>query len=237
MKAPDYISKHPFDPGCGGKTMKTRLALAILFLVPFAVCADEPAAPNLTPDAAVRKLEEGNKRFILDQSAPRPTFKALREFTAKGQKPFAAILTCADSRVGPETVFNQQIGDLFVCRVAGNISTEENVGSIEYAVEHLGVGLIVIMGHTECGAVKAALSKQKIEGPLGKLIDQVQVGEVPADKSALSVAVRNNVEAGITRLRKTSPTLNEIARQGRIVIVGAVYSLETGQVEWLPKKK
>jgi carbonic anhydrase len=217
--------------------MKTRVALAILLLVPFAVRADEPAASNLAPDAAIRKLEEGNKRFILDQSAPRPTFKAQREATAKGQKPFAAILTCADSRVPPETIFNQQIGDLFVCRVAGNVSTEENVGSIEFGVQSLGAGLIVIMGHTECGAVKAALSKQKIDGALGKLIGEVQVGEVPADKSALSVATRNNVEAGIARLRKTSPTLNELARQERIRIVGAVYSLETGQVEWLPAKK
>ena len=217
--------------------MKTRYALAMLALVPFAVRADDPAAPNLAPDAAIRKLQDGNKRFLLDQPSNRPTYKAQREMTAKGQKPFAAILTCADSRVAPETVFNQQIGDLFVCRVAGNISTEENVGSIEYAVEHLGVGLIVIMGHTECGAVKAALSKQKIDGALGKLIDQVQPGDVPADKSALSVGIRNNVEAGVARLRKTSSALNELARQGRIQVVGAIYSLETGQVEWLPAKK
>jgi carbonic anhydrase len=217
--------------------MKTRLALAILFLVPFVARADEPTAPNLAPDAAIRKLQDGNKRFILDQPANRPTFKTQREATAKGQKPFAAILTCADSRVAPELVFNQQIGDLFVCRVAGNISTEENVGSMEFAVEHLGVGLIVIMGHTECGAVKAALSKQKIEGPLGKLVSEIQVGDVPADKSALSVGIRNNVQAGIDRLLKTSPNLNEIVRQGRIRVVGAVYSLETGQVEWLPAKK
>ena len=217
--------------------MKTRLAFAILLLVPFVVRADEPAAPNLAPGAALQKLLEGNKRFLVDQSAPRPTFKALREKTAKGQKPFAAILTCADSRVAPETVFNQQIGDLFVCRVAGNISTEENVGSIEYGVEHLGVGLIVVMGHSECGAVEAALSKAKFEGPLGKLLSQVHVGDVPADKSALSVAVRNNVEAGVTRLRKSSPSLNELARQERIRIVGAVYSLATGEVDWLPAKK
>ncbi|HEX3314452.1 MAG TPA: carbonic anhydrase, partial [Gemmataceae bacterium] len=170
-------------------------------------------------------------------SANRPTYQALREKTAKGQKPIAAILTCADSRVPPETIFNQQIGDLFVCRVAGNVSSEENVGSIEYAIEHLGVGLIVIMGHTECGAVKAALSKQKIEGALGKLIAEVQVGDVPNDKTALSVAIRNNVDAAVTRLRKSSPNLNEMARQGRIRIVGAVYSLESGQVEWLPAKK
>ena len=80
--------------------MKTRLALAFLFLVPFALRADEPAVPNLAPDAAIRNLQDGNKRFILDQSAVRPTYKALREKTAKGQKPIAAILTCADSRVG-----------------------------------------------------------------------------------------------------------------------------------------
>jgi carbonic anhydrase len=217
--------------------MKTRLFIAILLVLPFAARADEPAAPNLAPAAAIDRLKDGNKHFVNDLTSSRMTFKALREKTAKGQKPFAAILTCADSRVGPETIFNQQIGDLFVCRVAGNVSTEENVGSIEYAVEHLGVGLIVIMGHTECGAVDAALAKKKIDGPLGKLIAEIQVGEVPADKAAARLAAtRNNVEAGLTRLRKTSATLDEIARQGRIAIVGAVYSLETGEVEWLPKK-
>ena len=93
------------------------------------------------------------------------------------------------------------------------------------------------MGHSECGAVKAALSKQKIPGALGKLIDQVQIGEVPSDKSALSVAIRNNVDLAIVQFRKVSPNLNEMIRQDRIRLVGAVYSLETGQVEWLPAKK
>ena len=127
-----------------------------------------------------------------------------------------------------------------MCRVAGNVSSTENVGSIEYGVEHLGVGLIVVMGHTECGAVKAALSKQKIEGALGKLIEEVKVGDVPADKSAaLTIGIKNNVNAAVEQMLKASPTIKEMVRQERIRIVGAVYSLETGQVEWLapPAKK
>jgi carbonic anhydrase len=215
--------------------MKIRLCLALLLVAPLTLRGDEPTAPNLAPAAAIQRLQEGNKRFVTDQSANRPTFQALRAKTAKGQQPIAAFLTCADSRVAPETVFNQQIGDLFVCRVAGNVSSVENVASTEYAVEHLGVGLIVVMGHTECGAVKAALSKQKFEGALGKLIEEVKVGDVPADKTAaLTAGIRNNVNAAVEQMMKASPTIKEMVRQERIRIVGAVYSLESGQVEWLP---
>jgi carbonic anhydrase len=205
--------------------------------------ADEPNIEKVLPEVALKRLQDGNARFVADQLPPRDPFPMQRAKTAAGQHPFAVILTCADSRVAPELIFNQQLGDIFVVRVAGNVSTPDMLGSMEYAVEHLGPTLIVVLGHTSCGAVKAALSGDKLEGNLESLIKRVDVGkDLPKDKAAaLDPAIKNNVLHQAQLLSKDSSVLKEFAATQRIRIVSGVYSLQSGKVEWLetsaPKSK
>jgi len=130
----------------------------------------------------LEQLKKGNERFVADRLAAKDLGADRRRELAKGQHPFAIVLTCADSRVAPEFIFNQGLGDLFVLRVAGNIADPFVLGSMEYAVEHLHVPLIVILGHTKCGAVDAALAENKPHGNLGKLIEQVYPGKDPRRK-------------------------------------------------------
>src|SRR5207248_7711581 len=150
---------------------------------------------------------------------------------AKGQHPFAVVLTCADSRVAPELVFDQGLGDLFVLRVAGNITDPFTLGSIEYAVEHVHTPLIVVLGHENCGAVAAALTKVEFPGNLGTLIKEVHVGkDLPMERSAaLPVAVKNNVLFHAAQLTKRSGLLKEEAAHKKVSIVGGVYRLASGK--------
>jgi carbonic anhydrase len=177
--------------------MKTRLTfLESIGLVLLACCA--PALPAqeaaITPAAALERLKEGNKRFAADRLADKDLGSARRRALAKGQRPFAVVLGCADSRVAPELIFDQGLGDVFVLRVAGNVTDAALVGSIEYAVEEVKVPLIVVLGHEECGAVKAALAGKPLPGDLGELIRRVDVGKPPpaAGADALPAAVWAN---------------------------------------------
>jgi carbonic anhydrase len=200
-----------------------------------ALLADEPKLEKVAPEVALKRLQEGNARFVADQLLPRDPYLVQRAKTADSQHPFAVILTCADSRVGPELVFNQQLGDIFVVRVAGNVTSPEILGSIEYAVEHLGPTLVVVLGHSSCGAVKAALSGDKLEGNLDALIKRVDVGkDLPKEKAAaLDAAIKTNVLHQTQQLTKDSSVLKEFAATQRIRIVGGVYSLQSGKVEWV----
>jgi carbonic anhydrase len=209
------------------------LAAALLVLVP--VWANTPKTGGVPADEALARLKAGNARFVADQLAPRATFPDQRSRLAKGQKPFAVIVTCADSRVAPELVFNQQLGELFVIRVAGNVADPVVLGSIEYAVEHLGCKLVVIMGHTKCGAVKAVVEKEHAEGNLLALVKQIDAGkDLPKDKeAAVDAGVRNNVQFQVQQMSKKSSVIRDYAKSERIALQGAVYSLETGTVEWV----
>jgi carbonic anhydrase len=200
-----------------------------------ALFADEPKVEKVPADVALKRLQDGNARFVADQALPRDPYPLQRAKTATSQHPLAVILTCADSRVGPELIFNQQIGDIFVVRVAGNVTSPEVLGSIEYAVEHLGPTLVVVLGHSSCGAVKAALSGDKLEGNLEALVKRVDVGkDLPQDKgAALDAAIKTNVLQQAQRLTKESSVLKEFAATQRIRIVGGVYSLQSGKVEWV----
>src|SRR5439155_16101250 len=129
-----------------------------------------------SPAAAWQKLKEGNARFVSDRLAARQIGEERRARLAKGQQPFAVVLSCADSRVVPELLFDQGLGDVFVVRVAGNIADKAMLGSIEYAVEHLHVPLVVVLGHESCGAVQAALDGKPLPGNLGWLVKQVYTG-------------------------------------------------------------
>jgi len=213
-----------------------RIASLFLLLPLLASAGAEEKTAGVSAEAALGRLRAGNARFVADQPLPRPLYPDQRRKLADGQKPFAVVLTCADSRVAPELIFNQQLGDLFVVRVAGNVADPVVLGSIEYAVEHLGCKLVVVMGHTQCGAVKAVLAGERAEGNLAELVKLIDAGkDLPKDRqAAMDAGVRNNVLFQTNQLGKKSTVLRDYVKSGRIKVQGAVYSLSTGVVEWLP---
>jgi carbonic anhydrase len=187
-----------------------------------------------TPAAAWQRLKEGNDRFAAGRQAVKDISSKRRAELAQGQHPFAVVLSCADSRVVPEVLFDQGLGDLFVLRLGGNIAEQAVLGSIEYAVDHLHAPLVVVLGHESCGAVGAAVEGKTFPGKLGWLVKQVYTGNnLPADKqAALAAGIRANAlhAAGLIR---QSPELKELVAGKRVQIVAGVYSLTTGKVTWL----
>jgi carbonic anhydrase len=210
------------------------VALLVLVLVGPRVRAQEP----LTGAKALDRLKAGNVRFAADKSDPKNVGKERREELAKGQHPFAIVLTCADSRVTPEMVFDTGLGELFVLRVAGNVTDPAILGSIEFAVQELRVPLIVVMGHESCGAVKAAIDGGPLEGNLNTLIKMVDPGkDLPKDaKAALAGGIKNNVQRQAQLLTEKSKVIKEMAESKRVGIASAVYALDTGKVDWLETK-
>ncbi len=206
-----------------------------------APAATAPAGRD--PDQVLRALLEGNRRFVSGQAVgPRrrpEDFAAL----AAGQSPAAVIVGCADSRVPPELVFDQGVGDLFVVRVAGNVVSEPGFkvkGSIEYAVAELGVTLVVVLGHTSCGAIKAAIKhiadSDALPGSIRPLVDALRPAVLRAKSKPgdlLDNAIRANVAIGVERLRKLPPILAPAVKQGRLKVVGSVYELTSGGVGML----
>jgi carbonic anhydrase len=206
----------------------------LLWQVKQAKAAEIPStsAESLSPDAALQKLIEGNQRFI-DHHPQYPDQSALRlQEVAQAQHPFATILSCADSRVPAEIVFDQGIGDIFDVRIAGNIATHEAIGSIEYAVVLLGSPLLMVMGHERCGAVTAAVQKESLPGDISTFVKAIKpalkkVKDQPGD--AVENAVVANVQYQIERLQK-SKLLSEQVQSGKLKIVGGRYDLDTGRV-------
>jgi len=194
-----------------------------------------------TQDQALVRLKEGNQRFVENKiSAPRRGDERRRE-TVPSQKPFCTILSCSDSRVPVEIIFDQGIGDLFVVRVAGNVANEDEIGSMEYSTDHLNTDLIVVLGHKNCGAVKEALSEAHVNGEIVNIIKSIN----PAVRKTLKQytglkgqqlfdeAVRQNVWQAIEDIFRTSSSISTHVQAGAVKVVGAVYDLESGRVEWL----
>ncbi len=189
------------------------------------------ATQSLTPDAALAKLLAGNQRFA-NQTTKKPNQGAFRlQEVAQGQKPFAAILGCADSRVPVEILFDRGLGDLFTVRVAGNVATPEEIGSLEYAAL-LGAQVILVLGHERCGAVTAALANQPVPGQIGSILEQIQPA-IAATKGRSGDPLKNaiiaNVNNQITTL-KSSPVLAKLIEDDKLKIVGGYYDLDTGLV-------
>ena len=219
--------------------LTTRLAAAVACIIPllaFLTHAADKTSPS--PEQAWRWLKDGNERFAADRLEVKDVGPAKRKELTAGQHPIAVVLSCADSRVPPEIVFDRGLGDIFVVRVAGNISEPFILGSIDYAVEQLQVPLIVVLGHEKCGAVAAALGKSRPTGNLGKLIGEIHVGEhLSADKDeALAGAVENNVRHQAELLTERSDVIREHVKQKKLQVVTGVYSLATGKVQWLEAK-
>jgi len=201
------------------------------------------AQDNLTSQDAHQILVEGNKRFAQNVKVQRNLQDQVLE-TSKGQYPFAVILSCIDSRVPVELVFDQGIGDIFSIRVAGNIVNEDILGSMEYACKVAGSKIAVVMGHSKCGAVTAACSDVEL-GNITFLLNKIKPAvnsikeserlsgeEKMSDNSIEEVAVQN-VKLSIERIRKESPILSEMEKEGQIDIVGALYNVSNGLVEFL----
>jgi carbonic anhydrase len=200
---------------------------------------------TLNPDPALSWLKAGNESFVRSQFNEMRVDSSFRFALSKAQTPKAVILTCSDSRVSPELIFGKGLGDLFVIRVAGNIADDAVIGSIEYAVEHLHTSLIVVMGHKSCGAINAAVDDMQHSGHgvsnhVRTLIDRIEeavaIAKLP-EKDPTQNALLSNVMFTVAVLKHSRPVLHDLVEKGEIKIVGAVYDLATGKVEWLSDMK
>lgn len=227
------------QPQAYGSTLVRRCTAVALSLTLVAVAAAAMALENgRDAESALRELKAGNQHHVSHRySHPHQSAARQRELVA-GQHPHAVILSCSDSRVAPEIVFDQGLGDLFVVRVAGNVAGDVELASIEYAAEHLETPLVVVMGHQKCGAVSAAVAGGEAGGHLPALIGAIQPAVAKANGQAgdrVENSVRLNVEMIVERLRTSQPVLAELVHHGKLRIVGAVYSLDSGAITWLPE--
>ena len=198
------------------------------------LAAPEPAIAqnDLAPDAALKQLMDGNKRFVdRKRQNPNQDFGRLTE-VAKSQKPFAAILGCADSRFPSEIIFDQGLGDLFVCRVAGNLATPEEIGSLEFGTLVLGAKVLVVVGHKRCGAVDATIKGAQVPGQIGSLLDAIKPA-VESSKSQAGDKLENASKANVllqANKLKASPVISKLIEEKKLQVVGGYYDLDTGIV-------
>lgn len=218
------------------------MALAIgtvtfLSMAPAAVAEPvaAPAVAPMSPQAALDDLKAGNRRFANDELREAKLSSKRRIQLSQAQHPMSVVLTCSDSRAAPEIIFDQGLGEIFVVRVAGNVGGPEVYASIEYAVAELKAPLVVVLGHSHCGAVATALKAKELPSyNLKLLIGLVNVGEnLPTNpEMALAAAIRNNVREQTLYLTQQSEIIRRAAKAGDIMIVPALYDLESGQVTW-----
>jgi carbonic anhydrase len=196
----------------------------------------------VTPSEAYKMLKEGNQRFLHGRFDNFKKMEPHRKEVAKGQKPFAIIVSCSDSRVPPEVVFDQGLGDLFVIRLFGNLVDAMAMGSIEYAVDHLGVPLILVLCHKRCAAVQATLEvvekKQKVSGNLPALVNAIKPAVVKAKgkgEDRLHAAIRNNAQ-NVNDKIEVNPVISKAIKASKLVIVKGYYDLDTGKVNFWTKE-
>jgi carbonic anhydrase len=218
------------------------LGFMMIFLLCWAATCLATAKSDVSPDAALKMLQEGNGRFARALAKrPNQNIKRCMETADKGQKPFAAVLSCADSRVPVEVLFDRGIGDIFVVRDAGNIATNTDIGSIEYAVDHLGTSLVVVLGHSKCGAVTAAVEGGEAPPNIKAIVDFIAPAVATAknaapDKSGealVPAAITANVWQAMSDIYKNSPMIREKVKDGKLKLVGANYDIKSGKVNWM----
>jgi carbonic anhydrase len=199
-----------------------------------------PDQPSVAPAEAISKLKEGNGRYTGGSLQHPGQTTDRRTELGNVQHPFAVIVSCSDSRVPPEIVFDQGLGDLFIVRVAGNVMNDEGLGSIEYAVDHLGSRLILVLGHQRCGAVDAAkqtiAAKGKAPGHIQSLVTAIKPAVEATAKDDLDTTIKANVKNVVQALRSSTPILKAEVDSGKIQVVGGYYSLDTGAVTFLDEK-
>lgn len=222
-----------------------RIRHTVLFWLALAGLAGTPGLIRAgdAPDAdqALKELQKGNARFAKGKMLQLRRDQARRDETAKGQHPFVTVLTCSDSRLPPEIVFDQGLGDVFTMRVAGNVADVDEIGTIEYGVGHLQTPLCVVLGHTACGAVTAVVKGAEVHGNIPALVDNI----VPAVESArhqhpelsgdqlIPAVIEANVFQSIADLFTHSEEVRQLVQEGKLRVLGAVYDIQTGKVRWL----
>ena len=219
---------------------RAAVLLLPLALAGSAVAAEVQTAASqgaMTPDQALTRLREGNARFVANQPKQR-NWSAKVIATASGQYPFAAVLGCMDSRAPIEVVFDQGIGDVFGVRIAGNVVNEDELGSLEYAVKVVGVKLVVVLGHTSCGAVKGAIDDAKL-GNLTQLLAKIRPAVTAAkcsdskDAACVDKVAAENVRMSMREIKERSTDLAAAIDGGKVKLVGAMYDIATGKVAFL----
>lgn len=214
--------------------LRSTILLAAVLVVSVLAMGAGKETKGVSADQALQKLMDGNKRYT-EAKLKHPNQDPIRRAEmAKGQHPFAVIIGCADSRVPPEIIFDQGLGDLFIIRIAGNVIDNPGLGSIEYGVEHLGVTLVMVLGHEKCGAVDAALKGGEAAGHIGSLVEAIKPAVEKAKTEpgdALDNAVKENVKMVVAQLKASKPILAEMVEKGKIKIIGTRYDLDTGAVE------
>lgn len=218
------------------------MSSAALLLASGAGAKEKEKAPpkpenELSPDAALKRLLKGNERYV-EGEMRRHDFKREREALVGGQNPYAAILSCADSRIAPEYAFDSSRGDLFVCRVAGNFAADDTIASMEYAVAVLNTPLILVLGHDRCGAVDATIKSLKDDKPLPGHMPSLAQAIAPAVKAVssqggdvLNNAIRQNVLDNVAKLKAATPILSAAVNDKKIQVAGGIYRLSSGKVE------
>jgi carbonic anhydrase len=229
--------------------MKLFLLITSLFVFVTGAIGQHEAAKDIrrqevvNPDSALAWLKQGNNEFLHGEFNRHGVDSSLRLAVSKAQHPKAVVLTCSDSRVPPELIFDKGLGDLFVIRVAGNVLDDAIIGSMEYAVEHLHTSLIVVMGHQNCGAIGAAVadlqnSGEKIDNHIRALADKIEQAIVAVnlkEEDMTRKALLSNIIYSVTTLKESRPVLNEFVNEGKLKVIGAVYALDSGKVTWLEK--
>lgn len=220
---------------------RTVSIIAVLSISCTAAMASEGV--GITADEALRKLMDGNKEYVEQKMTNQNmSCKSVRESLAKSQKPYAIILSCSDSRVPPEVVFDKGLGEIFVVRVAGNVPDPIVLGSIEYAAEHLGTPLVMVLGHERCGAVTATVdAKGKPEGNIGAIVKAISPAVAKAKREykgkekaqLVETAIDDNIKLVEVNLTKKSPVLKHLVKEGKLKIVAAKYDLDDGKVTLL----
>lgn len=223
---------------------KRLLPILLILLAPVAAMASSEAKHPVSPEQALQMLTEGNLRFALGQPAhPNASFSRRLVTTTDGQAPFATVIACSDSRVPVEILFDQGVGDLFVIKVAGNVADTDEIGSAEYGVDHLGTPVLMVLGHTYCGAVTAVTTGAEVHGSIPQLVDNI----LPAVEKAkhahpeaetpalINAAIEENVWQAIDDIMSKSHAIAERAAAGKVVLVGAIYDILTGKVRILER--
>jgi carbonic anhydrase len=215
---------------------------AIPIVALLAVSAPAGDGPGMTAEAALSLLKTGNEHFVSGE-LEHPHLDADRRTTtaAQGQTPIATVLTCSDSRVPVEHIFDAGIGDVFVIRVAGNVAGGSELGTVEYGTGHLHTPLLVVLGHSACGAVTAATERAEVGGHIAPLLEQIRPAVMQAHQANLSLAgpdlvkaaIRANVWNTVATTLTQSEEVRELVKEKKLQVVGALYDLATGQVEWL----
>ena len=236
---PDHVDRRGFLRVTGTALATMLVGVGPAARVVYAAALTKAQRDTMSPDDIIALMKKGNERFRLGQESPHD-YLAQQRATATGQYPAAAILSCIDSRAPAETIMDLGIGDCFNARVAGNVSNDDIVGSLEFACKVAGAKVVLVMGHTACGAIKGAIDNVqlgKLTGLLAKIRPAVDATQYQGERSAknygfVDAVARKNVELTMAEIGRRSTVLADLERSGAVRIAGAMYNIETGLVEF-----